>query len=61
MAQEPVATSALQALRRAKYISLTTYRRSGIRVAPHGYNTFEEIDALVDGVKRYRKEVACSP
>jgi selenocysteine lyase/cysteine desulfurase len=40
---------------------VTTYRPNGIRVAPHGYNTFEEIDALVDGVKRYRKEVACSP
>lgn len=40
---------------------VTTYRSNGIRVAPHGYNTFEEIDALVDGVKRYRKEVACSP
>lgn len=40
---------------------VTTYRANGIRVAPHGYNTFDEIDALVEGVKRYRKEVACSP
>jgi selenocysteine lyase/cysteine desulfurase len=40
---------------------VTTYRSNGIRVAPHGYNTAEEIDALVDGVRRYRKEVACSP
>ena len=40
---------------------VTTYRSSGVRVAPHGYNTFEEIDALVDAVKRYRKEVPCSP
>jgi len=40
---------------------VTTYRASGVRVAPHGYNTFAEIDALLDGVKRYRKEVACSP
>jgi selenocysteine lyase/cysteine desulfurase len=40
---------------------VTTHRSSGVRVAPHGYNTLEEIDALVDGVKRYRKEVACSP
>jgi selenocysteine lyase/cysteine desulfurase len=40
---------------------VTTYRSNGIRVAPHGYNTLEEIDALVAGVKRYRKEVACSP
>jgi cysteine desulfurase/selenocysteine lyase len=27
---------------------VTTYRRTGIRVAPHGYNTPEEIDRLVD-------------
>jgi len=40
---------------------VTTYRWNGIRVAPHGYNTTGEIDALLDGVKRYRKEVACSP
>jgi cysteine desulfurase / selenocysteine lyase len=40
---------------------VTTYRASGIRVAPHGYNTFDEIDAVLDGVKQYRKEVACSP
>lgn len=40
---------------------VTTYRASGIRVAPHGYNTFEEIDAVVAAVERYRKEVACSP
>ena len=26
---------------------LTTYRTGGIRVSPHGYNTAEEIDALV--------------
>lgn len=40
---------------------VTTYRWNGIRVAPHGYNTTGEIDALLDGVKRYRKEAACSP
>lgn len=40
---------------------VTTYRANGIRVAPHGYNTVEEIDALLAGVERYRKEVACSP
>lgn len=39
---------------------VTTYRPNGIRVAPHGYNTVEEIDALLEGVRRYRKEVACS-
>ncbi|MGA8533934.1 MAG: aminotransferase class V-fold PLP-dependent enzyme [Candidatus Tumulicola sp.] len=27
---------------------VTTYRATGIRVAPHGYNTPEEIDRLVD-------------
>lgn len=40
---------------------VTTYRANGIRVAPHGYNTYEEIDAVLSGVERYRKEVACSP
>ena len=39
---------------------VTTYRANGIRVAPHGYNTLDEIDAVIDGVKRYRKEIACS-
>lgn len=39
---------------------VTTYRSNGIRVAPHGYNTAEEIDALVDAVKRYEKEEVCS-
>jgi cysteine desulfurase/selenocysteine lyase len=32
--------------REAKIV--TTYRPSGIRVSPHGYNTIEELDALVD-------------
>jgi cysteine desulfurase/selenocysteine lyase len=27
---------------------VTTYRSSGIRVAPHGYNTLDEIDRVVD-------------
>jgi cysteine desulfurase / selenocysteine lyase len=27
---------------------VTTYRESGIRVSPHGYNTIEEIDHLLD-------------
>lgn len=27
---------------------VTTYRPTGVRVAPHGYNTLEEIDRLVD-------------
>lgn len=40
---------------------ITTYRQNGIRVAPHGYNTVDEIDALVTAVKRHRKEAACSP
>lgn len=29
---------------------VTTYRANGIRVSPHGYNTFDEIDALLDAV-----------
>jgi cysteine desulfurase/selenocysteine lyase len=40
---------------------VTTYRPGGVRVAPHGYNTPDEIDALVDAVKNYRKATACSP
>ncbi len=34
---------------------VTTYRSSGIRVAPHGYNTPEEIDAFADVVGNFRK------
>jgi cysteine desulfurase / selenocysteine lyase len=29
---------------------VTTYRAGGIRVSPHGYNTAEEIDVMVDAV-----------
>ena len=29
---------------------VTTYRTGGIRVSPHGYNTAEEIDVMVDAV-----------
>ncbi len=35
---------------------ITTYRPNGIRVAPHGYNAPEEIDALLDSLGAYRKE-----
>ncbi len=28
---------------------VTTFRPNGIRVSPHGYNTFDEIDALARG------------
>lgn len=35
---------------------VTTYRASGIRVAPHGYNTAEDIDALLEAVSAYRKD-----
>ncbi len=27
-----------------------TYRTNGIRIAPHGYNTFDEIDAILDAL-----------
>ena len=47
-----------QALQRQGIV--TTYRSSGVRVAPHGYNSAAEIDALVDAVRSYRKAVACS-
>jgi cysteine desulfurase/selenocysteine lyase len=39
---------------------VTTYRTRGIRVAPHGYNTLEEIDALLTAIGAYRKEAQCS-
>ena len=39
---------------------VTTYRTRGIRVAPHGYNTHEEIDALLAAIGAYRKEAQCS-
>ncbi len=29
---------------------VTTYRANGIRVSPHGYNTFDEIDTLLDAL-----------
>ncbi|HET9392699.1 MAG TPA: aminotransferase class V-fold PLP-dependent enzyme [Candidatus Rubrimentiphilum sp.] len=29
---------------------VTTYRAGGVRVAPHGYNTHEEIDALLQAI-----------
>jgi selenocysteine lyase/cysteine desulfurase len=35
---------------------VTTYRPKGIRVAPHGYNTAEEIDAFADAIEAYRME-----
>jgi cysteine desulfurase/selenocysteine lyase len=35
---------------------VTTYRPTGIRVAPHGYNTADEIDAFVEAVAAYRME-----
>jgi len=38
---------------------VTTYRPGGVRVAPHGYNTPGEIDALVTAVAAFRKEAAC--
>lgn len=40
---------------------VTTYRASGVRVAPHGYNTTGEIDAFVDAVAAHGKALACSP
>ncbi|MBV8374420.1 MAG: aminotransferase class V-fold PLP-dependent enzyme, partial [Candidatus Eremiobacteraeota bacterium] len=32
---------------------VTTYRTGGIRVAPHGYNTLEEIDCLLEVLGQY--------
>jgi selenocysteine lyase/cysteine desulfurase len=33
----------------------TTYRRDGIRIAPHGYNTPEEIDAILEILPRFSR------
>ena len=40
---------------------VTTYRPTGIRVSPHGYNTSDEIDRLLEAVGRARKERVCFP
>jgi cysteine desulfurase/selenocysteine lyase len=37
---------------------LTTYRTGGIRVSPHGYNTPEEIDAIVEASKNSARVLA---
>lgn len=39
---------------------VTTYRANGIRVSPHGYNTHDEIDHVLDAVARSEKEDLCS-
>jgi selenocysteine lyase/cysteine desulfurase len=39
---------------------VTTYRTGGIRVSPHGYNTGDEIDALVESVDRLARPRAAS-
>jgi selenocysteine lyase/cysteine desulfurase len=46
------------ALQREGFV--TTYRQSGVRVAPHGYNTPDEIDAFAAAVRDYRKVTTCS-
>lgn len=40
---------------------VTTYRANGVRVAPHGYNTPAEIDALLEAVRCFQKEDVCFP
>ena len=32
---------------------ITTYRRTGIRISPHGYNTAEEIDVVIASLARH--------
>jgi cysteine desulfurase / selenocysteine lyase len=39
---------------------ITTWRASGIRVAPHGYNTHEEIDTLLRLVLEHARALAVS-
>jgi len=53
---DPVALG--KALQRDGFV--TTYRASGIRVAPHGYNTPEEIDAFVNALAEHGKTLACT-
>lgn len=38
---------------------VTTYRKNGIRVAPHGYNTMAEIDGLLETIAAFREEAKC--
>ncbi|MBV9270440.1 MAG: aminotransferase class V-fold PLP-dependent enzyme, partial [Candidatus Eremiobacteraeota bacterium] len=38
---------------------VTTYRASGVRVSPHGYNSAEEIDAFVEAATERGKALAC--
>lgn len=37
---------------------VTTYRATGVRIAPHGYNTNEEIDRLLEAVAQYGSTAA---
>jgi cysteine desulfurase/selenocysteine lyase len=37
---------------------VTTYRASGVRVAPHGYNTREEIERMLEAVAQYAPATA---
>jgi len=48
-----------RALQHAGFV--TTYRATGVRVAPHGYTTSDEIDAFVDAAAGHGKALACSP
>ncbi len=50
--RDPVALG--KALQRRGIV--TTYRAGGVRAAPHGYNTYDEIDALLEGVRAFKKE-----
>jgi cysteine desulfurase / selenocysteine lyase len=37
---------------------LTTYRAGGVRISPHGYNTAEEIDAVLDALAEETRTIA---
>jgi selenocysteine lyase/cysteine desulfurase len=37
---------------------ITTYRNTGVRVSPHGYNTNDEIDAVLQALKRATRATA---
>lgn len=48
-----------KALQREGFI--TTYRSSGIRVSPHGYNTLEEIDRFTETLRGIKVEPSFRP
>jgi selenocysteine lyase/cysteine desulfurase len=38
---------------------VTTYRANGIRISPHGHNTFDDVDAILDALPNRRHAATC--